>query len=430
MAENMENEGIFVPELDDDAAQILGQDTGKLALLTYLLLGKYVVIHPAYSWQNPKTRELTLEDQDFLEGKDVRIILGNSETTEEYIFNRFAKLKQLEYLIKMDINELKQYSRFDPEQIKKDCDTFDEFLVAEDKVHDISWSRDDRFRQLVRGELELVKYLRYGNHLGALLSDNASHLSHNEKCGLIDRLIDFTKDTTRLLSCDSIMAEIAKKGYTPLAIKKIDARLHVLHWKAHEGTGLMVPLVSRLDRGVIHPFDPEVFWQITNVIIGKETTNKLISLPWSEQLRIVRDLKVNPRWANYLSVYHMAVNMLSADFKDLDPEKVKKQICEVYKGTGKVVLSAIPKWEVAILGAWLASIGAGVGSLFVPGITGVFMRISGMVGLGGTLAPIKSSKKILEAIITSVRESANCDKTELRNALRKCLDSMKIRKTG
>jgi hypothetical protein len=430
MAEDTEYEGIFVPELDDDATRILGRDTGKIALLTYLMLGKYAVIHPAYDWQNPKARELTLGDLDFLKGEDVRIILGNSEATDEYIFDRIDKLEQAVSLTKMDINELKQYLRFTPEQIKKDCDIFDELLVSEGKVHDINWSRDERFRQLVREELKLVKYIRYGQHLGALLFDKASHLSHSERHGLIDRLIDFTEDKAKLLSCDSIVAELSKSDYTQSAIEKIDARLHVLHWKAHEGTGLIVPLVSRLDRGVIHPFDPEVFWGITNVIVGEKTTDELLSLPWSEQFRLVRELKSVDEWTNYLSVYHLAVDELSAGCKDLDPEKVKKQICEVYEGTGKAVLSAIPKWQTAILIAWLSAVGTGVGGLFVPGIIGIAMKISGIVSLGGVVNPVKPTKKILEAIKTAVRESAYCDRTELKNALRKCLDAMKIRKAA
>ncbi len=232
------------------------------------------------------------------------------------------------------------------------------------------------------------------------------------------------------MSCDSIVGELGKSGYTQSAIETIDARLHVLHWKAHEGTGLMVPLVSRLDRGVIHPFDPEVFWQITNIMIGKRTTDELLSLPWSEQFRLARELKVDDKWANYLSVYHLAVDELSAGCKDLDPEKVKKKICEVYEGTGKTILSAIPKWQVAILGAWLGAVGTGVGGLFVPGIIGVGMKISGIIGLGGIMSPAKPTKKILKAIKTAIRESADCDKTELKDALKMCLDNMKIRKTG
>ena len=412
---------VFVPELDDDAAKILGPDYGQLALFTYLMQGRKVVIHPAYGWQNPNARPLVYKDLKFLQCDDVEIILGNSEATDEYIAERIEKLQQGAAATKIENAELQQYLQFSPEQMQKDCDILDEYLVAEGKVHPIGWSRDERFRKLVREELKLVEFVRYGRHLGALLLDNGSHLSGHRLQGLLDRLVACTEDTERLLSCDSIVAELMENDYPQAAITKINGRLHLLHWKAHSGEGLEVPLVNKLDSDIIEPTDPVLFRSVMEVIVGREAVEKLYALPWPEQFRLARDLRETPEWEMFLSVYYAATDELAKGSKGLDPEKVSEWVMTAYPSTAKVVAGAIPKWQTAILAGWLGAVGCGIGSMLVGGPVGIVIGGVAVVALGGVITPGRPAKKILGSIITAIREGAYCDKSELRKAIGECI---------
>ena len=426
MVQRFEKRGtVFVSELDDDAARILGRENSELALFTYLMQGRGVGIHPAYSWQNPKIRPLIYGDMEFLKGKDVEIILGDSEATDEYIAERMDKLQKAASETKMENNELQQYLKFSPEQMRKDCDVLDEFLVAEGKIHQIGWSRDERFRKLVREELRLVNYVRYGRHLGALLLNNGWHLSSFQLKGLIDRLVAATEKKDKLLSCDSIVAQLLERDYTQVAIKEINDRLHILHWKAHRGEGLEVPLVNKLDGGVVNPANPDLFWPATDVIVGKETVQELHALRWSEKFRLARELGDSHEWKRFLSVYYLAVDELAKGSKGLDPEKVRERVAKAYPRTSKAVVGAIPKWETAILAGWLGAVGCGIGAIFVGGTVGTVLGSIAVPTLGGVLTPRGPAKKIFSAIKTAIRESTYCDKGELTKALKECLDSLR-----
>lgn len=419
---------IFVPELDDDAVRILGRDTSQLALFAYLMLGRKIGIHPAYQWQHPEGRDLIHCDLDFLKCKDVHIILDDFDTTDEYIFDRIENLTGAVTLPAIDNTELQQYMRFTKDEIQRDCDVLDEYIVAEGRIVRTGWSPDERFRKLVRDELELVRQVRYGSHLGALLLNRGSHLFHAQLQGLIDRLVDVSKDMKRTFSCYSVISELVAMDYAHEGIGKINDRLHLLHWKAHGGDGIEVPLVYKLERGLVHPMDPDLFWSVSSVILGQQIVEELLRLPWPEQFRLARALQDDVDWTNYLSLYYVAVDELSRESQTLDADKVRRHLNQAYSSTARAVLKGIPKWEVAVLSSWLGAV-YGVSSIPVPGIVGTVVKVASVIVLGGIVSPLPKIRKFGTAIVKSIRESATCDRKQLAKSLQERLSKLRFQQS-
>ena len=420
---------IFVPELDDDAVRILGRDISQLALFTYLMLGKKIAIHPAYQWQHPDGRELIQSDLDFLKGNDIHIILDDFETTDEYIFDRIENLSRSVTPTAVDNTELQQYKKYTKDEIQRDCDILDEHIVAEGRIIRTEWNPDERFRKFVRDELELVRQIRYGSHLGALLLNRGKKLSHAQLQGLIDRLVDLSKNMDRTFSCDSVISELVVMDYPHVGIGSINDRLHLLHWKAHGGNGIEIPLVHKLERDLIHPMDPDFFWSISRTILGQTIVEKLLRLPWPVKFRLARALQHNPEWAKYLSLYYAAVDQLSKESHNLDADKVKKCLSQDYLSTPRAVLKGIPKWEAAVLSSWLGSVGYVVSNITMYGKLDTFVNVASVMLLGGLVSPWQKIRKLGTAIVNSIRESGTCDRKQLVKSLQVRLNELRIQQS-
>jgi len=420
-----DNSCIFVPEFDDDAKRILGRDISRDATLAYMLLGKHIGVHPAYIFQCDNTRQLILNDpRYFLGGQDVEIVLGNSTTAVDYMFERIEKVKNIPTPSSSNI-ELDQYNRFTSEEIKRDCEIFDDLLVSRGAVHPISWSRDKKFRELVRKDIELVNNIRYGKHLGALIKNTGAHLHSGELRGLLDKLVTMSNDTSRTFACDTVIAILIEKNFDSLATSLISERLHVLHWKAHDGHGMVVPLAHKLDTEEPHPFDPDLFWLTLKTFLGKDIVDTFLNKSWKEQIRIARELNDNPIWKKFVTQYISIVEML-AKYMNLSPEKIQTQLKECRPSTFKAVWSTLEKWEVTLLLILLMALSSGVKACFMdPGLLQSILGSIGVVGGGIGLTSIHKLSDISHLLVKGVKESASYEKNELKRILRNKLDMLK-----
>ena len=421
-----DNSCIFTPEFDDDAKRILGRDISIEATLAYILLGKRIGLHPAYTFQDEKTRELILKDPEyFLEGQEVEIILGNSKTAVDYQFERIDKVRQICTSLCCPNIELEQYNRFTSDEIKRDCGLFDDHIVARGSVHPISWSRDAKFRESVRSEIEHVRNVRYGKHLGALIKNAGSHLNASQLQGVLDKLVQLSEDTSYTFSCDSVIAMLIENGFDSMATKIINERLHVLHWKAHEGHDLIVPLAHKLDKDEPHPLDPELFWLTLKIFLGEKIVGAFLEKPWKEQLRIARELRENPIWQRFVAQYISIVEML-AKYTSLKPEKIKSRLKECRPTTSKAAWNELNKWEVVLLTMLLLALGSGITACFIgPGVLQSILAATGVFGGGAGISSIKKLPNIPKSIVQGIRQSAEYDTKELKRILKSKLDMLR-----
>lgn len=421
-----DNSCIFITEHDDESKEILGRDISVKATLAYILLGKRIGLHPAYMFQDKDTRSLILQDPEyFLKSPEVEVILGNSNTTVDYQLERIEKVRQIGTSLFCPNIELEQYNKFTEDEIKKYCGLFDDYIVGRGSVHLIAWSRDHKFRKLVREDIELVRYIRFGNHLGALIKTAASGLGHNEIQGLLDKLIQLSHDTSNTFSCDSIIATLIENRLNLTNTKVINHRLHILHWKAHEGHDLVVPLAYKLDKGVPHPLDSELFWLTLEMFLGERIIKVFLEKTWTEQLRIARELRDTPIWQKFAAQYLDIVQMLS-EYMSLNPETIKRRLKECRPTIISAVWDAQNKWEVLLLTVLLLSLGSGVAACFIgSGILQSVLAATGVIGGGAGISSVKYTPNIVRCVIQGIRQSAEYDTKELKRILENKLDMLR-----
>lgn len=417
---------VFVSEFDDEAKRFLGRDISREAVLAYILLGKNIGIHPAYAFQDSASMSLILQDAKiFLEGEEVEIILGNSTSTVDYIFDRIEKVRQQGTSNYCTNTELEQYGVFTDEQIRKYCEVFDNHLVARNAIHPIAWSSDHKFRKLVRNDIESVRYIRYGSHLGALIKTGGYNLNSNQTQGLMDEIIDLSEDMSHTFSCDTVTTKLIKNMFNSAATNRINERLHVLHWKAYEGYDVVVPFAHKLEKGEPHPLDSELFWVTLKMFLGDKIVQAFLTKSWGEQLRIARDIKENPLWQKFTSQYIEVVEML-AQFTSLEPDKILSRLKECRPTKGEMVWDIVNKWELTSLSMLLLASSSSIAAILSgPSITNSILAVTGVVGssLGGS--PVKSAKKIIDAVSQGIRQSAEYDTKELKRILENKLDMLR-----
>lgn len=397
---------IFVPELDDDATKILGKDTSEEAILAYLLFGGQIVLHPAYEFQNPKANKLVFGlGGKLLQPPMVQIILGDSTSVEQYLPNRTNKLSEAEAKENIEMPELDQYRRYSKEQIRELSQILDQRFLGDKGVFRIAWSRDLKFRHLVREELKRYAYL--GDHLAPILLFHRSYLGERRVKYLIEKLISITKDSSRLVSCDTILGYLKKNGFRANELTLIEHRLHILHWEAVEGEGLRVPILNRLLRGKLDPYDHQVFWQATCFLIGSEDVEKMFKLPWADKLSTCIELRNDPTWQHYVAIYRSIVETTSAEMSGINQQSVMSELRKRFPSKTKFTLDHMSKLELAAL-----AISFGVSSigLLFPPITTISLIGTAATGISSTLV-IRRWRQVL-------KEYAETDLADLKYKLR------------
>src|SRR5688500_9541037 len=137
---------------DDAAISRYGALGAKRSFIAYLLLGRSVVVHPAYAFQEPRTRELLLNCSPIIAPPKVQLILGNSDTVGEYILTRSETLSSAAHESGQVTHELAQYQALG-EELYAISDRLEDKFGGRTTSKSIQWSRDAKFRELVRGEL-------------------------------------------------------------------------------------------------------------------------------------------------------------------------------------------------------------------------------------------------------------------------------------
>ena len=148
-----------------------------------LLLQKRVVLHPAYLWQSHATHELiTLGDEEELIAPgSVDVVLGNSSSISDYMHERMSKLQGApdgQLLLETELQQYLQYG----DALRDEAGLFDETLCGKSAIHPLKWSRDSRFRQLIR-EGYLLNEIPFGPHLLAIIHRSVRVRPSHGLCG-------------------------------------------------------------------------------------------------------------------------------------------------------------------------------------------------------------------------------------------------------
>ena len=319
----------FWAEADDDALRIEGKHAAQSALLAYLLLRKQVVMHPAYIWQSSQTHSTIIDERsELITSPNLHLILGDSPNVEAYIRDRKTKLEREARIRNTpDIPELYQYARHGDGLIR-DSVRLDERFTAKNAIHEISWSRDDRFRHAV--ERDLKEKLVTGHTLYALIFRRQGRCSAYKFEEFIQKLIDRTLSKRMLCSVDSLMAMLINEGFGPRFLGPVFDRLHILHWESHNGLGLRVPLLSRVLHGSLDPYDPKVCWNAMEHLIGKDMRKTLLELPWADACGIVADLTTHDEWIDFVATYESIVLVVDSDYDEIAQAVVNEKLDELY----------------------------------------------------------------------------------------------------
>ncbi len=370
MAERI-SDRIFWAEADDDALRIENRHAARSALLAYLLLRKQVVVHPAYIWQSADAHENIIGGKNqLLRPPNLHLILGDSPDVENYILDRKAKLeREARIRSTTDIPELHQYARHG-DRLISDSAHLDERFTAENAVHGISWSRDDRFRQAVRRDLKKRTFT--GETLYGLIFRNRGQYPDYKFDDLIKKLVDRTITKRMLCSVDSLMGLLVNEGLDPRTLGPVFDRLHILHWESHHGPGLRVPLLSRLLDGVLDPYDPNVFWTSMEYLIGKDMQRTLLKLPWADACGIVADLSSHGEWIDFIGTYESIVATVKSDGDEIEEELIHAKIDQAYPTLFQTLRRDGRPGKFAILSVVCGILGfsAGVTSIGALGVVG------------------------------------------------------------
>jgi len=318
--------GVFWAEADDDAARLMGnRRLPQLALAAYMLLHRTVVAHPAYVWQSHTTRDLIIPDgNQLIVPPNISVILGNSSTTRDYITERIEKLRPLEEESHVSGSELQQYMRHGND-LWSDVSRIDERLSVPGSIHLISWSRDLAFRRLIRQDLE--NEIPFGPHLLAQLH---RHMPAGRIADAVRRVEALTHDERRLVSVDTVSCNLMANGYPAQFVGPVVDRLHVLHWKSHEGDGLAVPLLGQFGADHLDVSDPLVFWNVMDRLLGPELRTGVTEYAWVDACRLIADLRNDALWKTLVVRYVELVELVNTDNAELRQEIVLDGLGQQY----------------------------------------------------------------------------------------------------
>lgn len=330
---------IFWAGGDDDAIRLYGESASKQSLLAALLLADSVVLHPAYVYQEARTQALILDAPTSVIGPPhVQLILGDSATTGQYIEDRVRKLADLQSRVAYPISELDQYQRHGSD-LRRIADALDERFQGTGAKARISWSRDRRFRDLIRDDLTQCTIRR-----PSLWDDvMAACMSPYLRKKVIDEIIGMTADRSQLVSVDSVVAVLKSHGGNARGTGAAESRLHLYHWESHSGDTLRVPIVSQSLHARIDPYDPHVFWGSTRRLLDARGVDSLLRLPWGEACRVAGAVRSDGSWRHYLRFYRNLVEDLDADLRGVDVRRVAAKLAERFPGRWRMMWDA-PSW--------------------------------------------------------------------------------------
>lgn len=350
-------------EGDDDARIVGGSCSAPESLLAYALLGRPLVLHPAYVWQSPQTHRMVLNDSgSLLVPPHAKLVLGDSSSTADYMRSRVAKLREAKDKFECGLVELAQYERYGAERITAESEALDERFGNNKGIHGISWSRDKKFRRLLRAELITDDPL--GNQLFGLIlrarGSRSERIVHRAK----DKLVEMTGEPG-VVSRDSVIAALLNEDLERDRLDSVFRRLTQLHWESNHDEGIVVPMLGRL-KGKLDPYDPVVFWAAVKKLIGPGEIRALMGLPWAEACRVVSSIREDGTWQKFLQKYVEIVESVAAEFDGLREKEVVRRVLQEYPSLRKMLWRSTGR--VALLS-------------FVCGVISLYGSITGGVGI-------------------------------------------------
>jgi len=122
----------------------------------------------------------------------------------------------------------------------------------------------------------------------------------------IAQLREFVRDSP-LVSVDSIRAHLQKRGLAGLSQNiRFNSRLLSLYYQANVDENYVVAGLQRLDPSdpTIHPYDPDLFWEIVARIFGAKMVRQLEFSPNPAVDVLVVTLAQERAWRTFVSDYH------------------------------------------------------------------------------------------------------------------------------
>jgi hypothetical protein len=311
-------ENVFWAEADDFVQR---REHSLGALYAYLLLRTNVVVHPAYFLQSDSTESvLQIPDRKLLTPPTTKLILGDSPSAEAYIADRIERLSQEARNNPAASSELDRYLRHGG-RASEMAKLLDNRFPGPEGVLQISWSRDARFRKLIREDL--ARQDRVGSGLYARIFQASDPPPQWRAMVAIERLIELTYRSHAEVNLDSILNLFAIHGFDRRRLRGVSDRLHSLHWESQYGESLEVPFLGRhAGDQRLHPLDSEVFWFAVRHMLALDLRARLLGMnQWSAR-DIVMDLRQDPLWRLFVDRYRAVVSVVNEEWAAIREDDV------------------------------------------------------------------------------------------------------------
>jgi len=297
---------VFLPEADDDYQKMATADAAWLLerVCCYLLLADRIVVHPAYLWQSNLTNNLFFRDLcGLLSGQNVAMLLGEWNTTEDYIKARMDRLNPR--TLQQTVPEYLQYKRWG-ETLIDQARLVDHVFPAQGQV--FVTGRDPKFRALLDRDL------------APNIDPQSTRAQLSRHIRMHKLALDFETETTKLqefvrssrvVSVDTFSLRLAKAGFLELCYSQpFRKRLLNLYYHANLDERIRAPGLRVIGDPVVDAFDAEVFWAAFDRLFGNSARTGLLSADSPAAMTVVMRLAESQEWREFRVVYFTVLDEL------------------------------------------------------------------------------------------------------------------------
>src|ERR1700689_2193072 len=147
------DKGIFFAELDDDFQNLqrLSEEQLLKRATCYFLLAPSLIVHPAYTWRSPMTHRLVHNTAaQLIRPPFAQLELGKHSNIHEYMGTRIDKLRKP----RLPTRELREYEYYEPDLYDEATALDVRFQTALSRDVMSANLRDERFRKLLKEDLD------------------------------------------------------------------------------------------------------------------------------------------------------------------------------------------------------------------------------------------------------------------------------------
>lgn len=291
---------VFMSEADDDLQRERKLDTRGLVrcLHCYVLLADRVVLHPAYVWQSQETNALVMGHTKSLFQPDVfQILLGDSSDVAAYIRQRMEVVKPTADGTRT--RECITYERWGRE-LQVQAKQLDERFPRGSAL-ELEHSRAKEFRQLLEAD---VRPNAFPDSIYSLLRRycRTTHVSAD-----LDQIIEdlgrFIREA-HLVSTDTFPNKVVSLGLADVAEDTaFRRRLLWVYYYSNVLEGAEIPGLPADRRGIVDPFDAEVFWAVFRGVFGEVAEELLSGNPVREVAEMIVRLRDRCEWHSFREAY-------------------------------------------------------------------------------------------------------------------------------